>query len=98
MAFIQIIEFTSSRFDEMEALMDDWLKQTEGKRKSSRGTITKDRDRPNTYVQVVEFPSYEVAMENSNMPETAAFAEQMGKLCDGPPKFLNLDVVRTDEM
>lgn len=98
MAFIQIIEFTSSRFDEMEALMDDWLKQTEGKRKSSRGTITKDRDRPNTYVQVVEFPSYEVAMENSNMPETVAFAEQMGKLCDGPPKFLNLDVVRTDEM
>jgi hypothetical protein len=31
-------------------------------------------------------------MENSNRPETSQFAEQMQKLCDGPPKFYNLDV------
>jgi hypothetical protein len=31
-------------------------------------------------------------MENSKRPETAQFAEQMQKLCDGPPTFRNLDI------
>ena len=59
--------------------------------------LTQDRDRPDTYVQVVEFPSYEAAMANSDLPETAAFAEQLAKLCDAPPSFRNLDVVREAE-
>ena len=33
--------------------------------------LTRDRDRPNTYVDIVEFPSYEDAMKNSELPETA---------------------------
>jgi hypothetical protein len=32
-------------------------------------------------VQVVEFPSYEEAMANSALPETAAFAEKLATLC-----------------
>ena len=50
------------------------------------------------YVQIVEFPSYEDAMSNSNLPETAAFAERLGKLCDGPMEFRNLDVRSIEEM
>jgi len=34
-------------------------------------------------------------MENSKRPEISEFAQQMAKLCDGPPKFYNLDVVET---
>ena len=98
MAFIQIIEFTTTRFEEIEALMDEWVTRTEGKRKAHRGTVTTDRDRPNTYVQIVEFSSYEEAMANSELPETAEFAERAGKLCDGPPTFRNLDVRRVDEL
>ena len=98
MAFIQIIEFTTSRFDEMESLMDEWVTRTEGKRTTSRGTVTADRDRPNTYVQIVEFPSYEEAMANSALPETGEFADRMTKLCDGPAIFRNLDVRRVDEI
>lgn len=42
---------------------------------------------------IVEFPSYEEAMRNSEMPETQRMAEQMAKLCNGPVEFLDLDVV-----
>jgi quinol monooxygenase YgiN len=98
MAFIQTIELTTTRIDEIDALMQDWLAQTEGRRTGQRGSFTQDRDRPNTYVQIVEFPSYEAAMANSNLPETAAFAEQIAKLCDAPPAFRNLDVRRVDQL
>ena len=37
-------------------------------------------------------------MENSNRPGTAEFAAQLAKLCDGPPTFRNLDVIREEEM
>ena len=63
-----------------------------------RSLITKDRERPDTYVQVVEFPSYEEAMANSALPETTAFAEKLSALCSSGPTFRNLDVVRVDEL
>jgi hypothetical protein len=98
MSFVQIIEITTSRLGEVEALMEEWAAQTEGKRSASRSVLTKDRDRPNTYVQVVEFPSYEEAMANSGLPETAEFAQRLSGLCDGPPAFRNLDLVREDRL
>ena len=57
--------------------------------------IAADRDRPGYYLNLVEFDSYESAMENSNRPETAEFSAKMAELCDGPPRFYNLDVVTT---
>lgn len=98
MEYIQIIEFTTSRIDEFNAALDDWLERSAGQQTATRGTQTKDRDQPNTYVQIVEFPSYEEAMANSNLPETSAFASQLASLCDGPPTFRNLDVTRRVDM
>jgi len=98
MSFIQIIELTTTQPDEVEALVKEWQAQTAGRRTAKRGTFTRDRDRPDVYVQIVEFPSYEDAMSNSNLPETAAFAERLGKLCDGPMEFRNLDVRSIEEM
>jgi quinol monooxygenase YgiN len=97
MPFVQIIEFTTSKPEEIEALSSEWQAQTEGRRTAQRGTLTQDRDRPNTYVQIVEFPSYEDAMANSELPETAAFAERVTALCDGPIAFRNLDVRSVEE-
>jgi hypothetical protein len=96
MAFIQIIEFTTTRPEEVEALAAEWAARTEGRRTAERSTLTADRDRPNTYVQIVEFPSYQEAMANSSLPETAELAEKLAGLCDGPPVFRNLDVRRVD--
>jgi quinol monooxygenase YgiN len=98
MSFIQVIEVTTSKIDEITALVDGWQAETEGIRTAQRGTLTKDRDRPNTYVQIVEFASYEDAMKNSELPTTAAFAAKLAALCDSPPAFRNLDVVRVEEM
>ena len=64
----------------------------------SGGTFTKDRDRPDTYVQIVEFPSYEDAMANSELPQTATLSEKIEQLCDGRMVFWNLDVQSIEEM
>jgi len=98
MGFIQVIEFETTRPDEVEALVSEWRANTAGKRTAQRGTFTKDRDRPNTYVQIVEFPSYEDAMANSELPETASFAGKLRELCDGPMAFRNLDVQSVEDM
>ena len=98
MSFVQIIELTTSRPDAVEALVGEWRAQTMGQRTAQRGTFTKDRDRPDTYVQIVEFPSYGDAMANSDLPETAAFADRLAQLCDGPITFRNLDVRSVEEM
>jgi hypothetical protein len=95
MAFVQIIEFPTSRIDEMRALDGEWEAATKGRRTATRSTLCADRDRPGVCVMMVEFPSYEAAMENSRLPETNRIAEQMQKLSDGEPTFRNLDVVET---
>jgi quinol monooxygenase YgiN len=89
--FIQIIEYQTSRFDEVKALGDERGRNDPGSL-ARRVSVTSDRDRPGTYLTIVEFDSYDDAMKNSQRPETQQFAEAMGKLCDGPPKFYNLDL------
>ncbi len=97
--FVQIIEFKTSRIDEIEALGNEMraARDADGASSVRRATFTADRDRPGYYLNVVEFDSYESAMENSNRPETSEFAAQVAKLCDGPPRFYNLDVMQTWE-
>jgi hypothetical protein len=97
MAYAQIIELTTTKFAEIEELMSEWMTATEGRRTARRGLLTKDRERPDTYLQVVEFPSYEDAMANNALPETSQFAERISALCSSGPTFRNLDVVRTDD-
>jgi hypothetical protein len=53
MSFVQIFEFTTSRADELDPVFDEWLERTQGKRTATRVVQTQDRDRPNTYVQIV---------------------------------------------
>jgi quinol monooxygenase YgiN len=97
--FVQIIEYTTTKEKraEMDKLTDEWLAATEGRRTAGRAVSTSDRDNPNTYVDIIEFPSYEEAMKNNDLPETAEFAKKAGELSDGPPTFRNLDVMRIDE-
>ena len=94
MAFVQIIEFSTTRVDEVRQLVDEYRASTQDTRTMPvKGMLCADRDTPDRYCHIVEFESYETAMENSAKPETAAFAERMAKLCDGPATFRNLDLV-----
>lgn len=94
--FVQIVEFKTSRLEEIRALGEQ-LRATQEARGDSavrRATITSDRDRPGYYLNIVEFESYESAMANSSRRETSEFAAAMAELCEEPPRFYNLEVVQ----
>jgi hypothetical protein len=93
MAFVQIIEFRSGNIDAMLEVEERWEKATEGKRTAGRRLMCRDRKDANRYFNVVFFDSYETAMQNSNLPETAQFSQEMMKFADGPPTFYDLDVI-----
>ena len=97
MRFIQFIEFTTDNIDAFTAEVEAWEADSADWRTATRATLCADRDSPGTYIQVVEFPSYEDAMANSNDPRTAAFAARLAALTRGAPRFRNLDVARTDD-
>jgi len=98
MTFVQLIECRTSRFDEMNRLMDTWVEQTKGKRTATHSIIGKDRSDDSHLIEIVEFPSYEEAMRNSNLPETDRVFREMVALCDEMPTFTDLDVVRDEQL
>src|SRR5215203_1649585 len=92
--FIQVIQGKSSRQDELRALADSW------RRDNSAGAVgwlggTYGVTRDDEFIGVVRFASKEDAMANSARPETAAFAEKMAALMDGPVEFHDCDDVMT---
>jgi hypothetical protein len=93
MAFVQIIEFRTSKFDEMQKVGNEWEAAAGSDAKARRRVMCEDRDNPGRYFNVVFFDSYESAMENSKLPVTEKFSQQMMALGDGPPTFYNLDVI-----
>jgi hypothetical protein len=96
--FAQIIEFTTGQIDAFNANLDAWMAKTEGRRIPHHAVVRKDRDAQDRYVFMVEFSSYDQAMENSNRPETAEFAAFLSGICDGPLTFRNLDVLREEDL
>jgi hypothetical protein len=91
--FIQVIEWKTSRIDEVKALNDEWRDRfPDNDSRPRRVVVCADRDQEGSYLTIVEFDSYEAAMKNNDDPATAGFAERMQALCDGPPTFHNLDV------
>ncbi|GAA2308686.1 hypothetical protein AB0C84_23390 [Actinomadura sp. NPDC048955] len=98
MGFVQIIDYRTDRQNELEGLFDEWAKASEGKRTATHELHTKDRQDASHYVDIVEFPSYEEAMRNSDLPETRRIAGEMEALCTDGPRFLNLEVVRDDQL
>lgn len=98
MTFVQLIDCRTSRFDEMDRLMDTWVEQTKGKRTATHAVVGKDRSDASHFVEIVEFPSYEEAMRNSGLPETERIFQGMVVLCDEMPTFTDLDVVRDEQL
>ena len=74
------------------------MDNSEGRRIPHQAVLRKDRDAENVYLLMVEFASYDAAMENSSRPETGEFAAFLATLCDGPLSFRNLDVLREEDL
>ncbi|MEV6211833.1 ester cyclase [Kitasatospora sp. NPDC051914] len=98
MTFVQIVECRTERPDELNQLMDTWIAQTEGKRTATHTMVGSDREDAQHIVEIVEFPSYEAAMRNSGLPETDRIFREMVALCQEPPTFTNLDLVRDEQL
>ncbi|WP_175409859.1 ester cyclase [Streptomyces sp. TRM64462] len=98
MTFVQVIDCRTQRVDELNRLMDSWVEATQGKRTATHSIVAKDRSDSAHVVEIVEFPSYEEAMKNSNLPETDRIYREMVALCEGEPSFTDLDVVRDEQL
>jgi quinol monooxygenase YgiN len=92
-SFIQIVEMQTSDVDKLLALDREWEAATEGKRTVRRSIVTRDRARPDRYLVIAFFDSYEAAQANSNLPETREYAERYAGVVDGPVDFRDLDVI-----
>jgi hypothetical protein len=92
-SYVQIIEYRTSKIDEMRKLGDEWEAAAGSDSKARHRWLCADRDNPGRYLNIVFFDSYDEAMENSNLPVTKEFAEKMMSLADGPATFSNLDVL-----
>jgi len=98
MRFAQIIEFKTSRIDDFNSNLDAWISSTEGSRVPHRAVLRRDRAADDLYLLMVEFSSYDQGLENSNRPATAEFAAFLAGICDEPPTFRDLDVLRDEEL
>jgi hypothetical protein len=90
--FIQVIQGTCRRQDEVHGLIDRWREENAGKDTGFLGGTYgfTDDDR---FVAVVRFASRDQAMANSARPEQAAWAQQMEALFEGPVEYHDCDDV-----
>lgn len=93
-AFVQLIEFRTERFDAWAEIQDRFAEAIGSERATRWSVICADRDVPDTYLCVVEFPDYDTAMSNSAHPATSAFLTELSAICEDAPTFRNLDVRR----
>lgn len=92
--FVQIIEIRTSRIEEIRSMVAQ-MRRENGAGSALRVTVTQDRDRLGYYMSIVEFDSYQGAMQNSARSDVSDYAARLAALCDEPPRFYNLDVVET---
>ncbi|MGY1704253.1 DUF1059 domain-containing protein [Geodermatophilus sp. SYSU D00697] len=97
-AFVQLIEFHARDLDGFRRLGQEWRERM-GRETTARWiVVTADRDRPNTYVQMVGFPDHASAMRNSEHPVTTEISKKMHEVTEGEASFRNLDVVELMRM
>jgi hypothetical protein len=92
-AFVQLIEFHARDLGGFRTLEEEW-RQRMGRETTARWmAVTADRDRADTYVQLVAFPDHASAMRNSEHPVTTEISKKMQEVTEGEAHFRNLDVV-----
>ncbi|MFJ4199248.1 hypothetical protein ACIP2Y_06365 [Streptomyces sviceus] len=99
MKFVQIIGFETERLDEMRQLLQEAEQRSAGRTGGpTHRMLLKDRNKPNHYLALIEFESYDEAMRNSDDPETSKLAEQLGALSVGEHVYTNCDVLESGEL
>ena len=76
MAFVQIMEITSSKYDAIADLDRQWRAATEGKRTLRREIVARDRNNPNRYIVFASSTTTSQPWEFRPPRDTAEFAER----------------------
>ncbi len=97
-AFLQLIDFHARDLGGFRNLTELWRERMGDETTARWGIVAADRDRPDTYVEVVAFPDHAAAMRNSEHPVTSDFAKQMQEVTEGETGFRNLDVAMVMRM
>ena len=90
--FIQVIQGTCRRQDEVHALIDGWRAENAGRDTGFLGGTYGFTD-DDQFVAVVRFASRDQAMANSTRPEQSAWAKKMEALFEGPVEYHDCDDV-----
>jgi hypothetical protein len=91
-SFVQLVEFHASDLGGFRAIAEEWRDRIGREATARWAVITADRDRPDTYVELVGFPDHASAMRNSEHPVTTDFAKKLQEAVEGEASFRNLDV------
>ncbi|MCW2534094.1 MAG: hypothetical protein JWP62_3664 [Blastococcus sp.] len=91
-AFLQLIEFHTRDLEAFRRLAEEWRERIGREGTVRWAVVAADRDRPDTYLELVAFPDFASAMRNSEHPVTSDFAKRMQEATDGEAQFRNLDV------
>ena len=90
MTTVQIVSLTTDRPEELNALSEQWWKDTEGRRRIVRDEVYTRSDDPQSIVAVTYFADAEDQQANNDLPETQQLAETMTKLALDAPTFVDL--------
>src|SRR5437764_15198127 len=97
MSFIQLISYRTHEPEKVGRLLDEWITNSAGQRTATRTRVGKDRNDPTRYVEILEFPSYEEAMRNSQLDVTTATDARFRPLI-ADLTFTDLDLVRDEQL
>jgi len=93
--FIQLIEYETNDIDAVQEAIIKFRDEHPGVMTFTTSRVAEDRDKPGTYISIVEFPSYEEAMKQSNHPALSEFVQSIGPELMANQRFRNLDVKAT---
>ncbi|MAT36763.1 MAG: hypothetical protein CL420_01860 [Acidimicrobiaceae bacterium] len=96
MKFIQVMEFKST-IEEAQKGLEEYIEVAGSKTTARVVTICVDRDDPETIIQIIEFDSYESAMQNNELDETQESSSEHEENV-GSVTFRNLDVAGVYEL
>lgn len=93
--FIQLIEYETNDIEAVQNAIVKFRDEHPDVMTFTTSRVAEDRDKPGTYISIVEFASYEEAMKQSNHPALSKFVESIGPDLMANRRFRNLDIKAT---
>jgi|SRR5579871_772180 len=93
--FIQLVEFETNDIEAVGNALRTFVDEHPDVMTFTASRVTEDRDRPGTYISIVEFASYDEAMKQSGHPALSEFMSKVGPDLMANRRFRNLDVRST---